>query len=352
MDSLALLGDRVIAYRPILRSLGIASTIAGTLLASQLLWEYQQHGRQAFAITDIELASRTGLSVDELRAARADITGEVAGQPPCFRYRRRGFPSRGYWDVDTATLAARLEGGAHLPELFGPQPEQEPPVRALTRTAGSPAVAPVRAGNRTEQAASDSSQGSSSGHSPRQFGPAPELSIDKNHLEELIPEQSIPLTPRLAPRGTRMQGSNPRARGVNPRAQRVDPATAVLPAALEPHRDAIADFWAAKRRGSAKTAAAFQLLLGQLEQIQAADPSAVVEQLNAATQAGWSSITFQNWQRYGHQSHAPRLAFGGHGSRAQQNAAEAKRLMDSWGVFNEAAAAAPTATAGGALPWH
>lgn len=132
--------------------------------------------------------------------------------------------------------------------------------------------------------------------------------------------QEDPLTPQPRPRGTRADGTNPRAQGTNPRAQgrnlraqgtnlraqgtnpraqRIDPATAPLPEALEQHRQAIADFWAAKRSGSARTATAFTLLVKQLERIQAADPSAVAEQLDAATQAGWSSITYANWERYG-----------------------------------------------------
>jgi hypothetical protein len=73
LDTLSLIGDRIIAYRPILRTLGISSTTNGTLLASQLLYLYQQAGRQPFAVTDPELSAQIGLSVDEIRKARADL---------------------------------------------------------------------------------------------------------------------------------------------------------------------------------------------------------------------------------------------------------------------------------------
>lgn len=201
--------------------------------------------------------------------------------------------------------------------------------------------------------------------------------LQKNNSEE---NQSLPLTPRPRPRGARrprQEGANPRALGLNlradaaeppaavdrqgdgrgaradgskPRAQQVDPLSAQLPEALEVHRQAIAEFWKAKRQGSARTPAAFSLLLRELERIQAVEPGAVAEQLEAATQAGWSSITFRNWDRYGRSEiRGTRLAYGGHGSLAEANAAQAKRLMDSWGVFNEPGKA-PRPLSGGNPP--
>lgn len=362
MDCIALLGARVIAYKPILRTLRVAKTVTGTLLASQLLWEYQQQGRQAFHVSDLELSSQTGLTVDEIRHARQDITSGVDGLSACFVYQRRGFPSVGYWDVDREALAARISSQQQVSPQFGPspeqggsqfgrRPEQEASVRAMGRTEENPVVEPVRAMGRTGATGQERSDSSSSGHGPLQFGRRPEQSLVENFQEE----KSI--NPSVSPRG----GEAPQAAPVTDAdgkqgTKRVNARTAELPEELEQHREAIVDFWQAKKSGSGKTAAAFRLLLRELQKIQAEAPEAVAEQLAQGTQSGWASVTYANWQKYGRETRQTRngsgLAHGGYGSKAQQNAAEAKRLLNEWdrqgGMF--AAAAANNTNTQAALP--
>jgi hypothetical protein len=105
LDTLSLIGDRIITYRPILRAMGISSTVNGTLLASQLLYLYQQAGRQPFAVTDMELAAQTGLTVREIRNARADLVKRL-GDESFFRYEVRGWERRGWYDVDADRINA------------------------------------------------------------------------------------------------------------------------------------------------------------------------------------------------------------------------------------------------------
>jgi hypothetical protein len=115
LDTLSLIGDRIIAYRPILRTLGISSTTNGTLLASQLLYLYQQAGRQPFAVTDMELAAQTGLGVREIRNARADLTKRL-GDQSFFLYEVRGWRREGFYDVDVDrinAIAHKPSRGAH-----------------------------------------------------------------------------------------------------------------------------------------------------------------------------------------------------------------------------------------------
>lgn len=104
--------------------------------------------------------------------------------------------------------------------------------------------------------------------------------------------------PRALGTNPRALGTNPRAQGTNPKATTVNPQTADLPESLQCYRQQIADFWAAKRSGSAKTPAAFKLLVSNLLRIQADDPSAVGQQLDKATQGGFRSITHENWLKY------------------------------------------------------
>lgn len=166
---------------------------------------------------------------------------------------------------------------------------------------------------------------------PSPGNPSPENPPTYKRPNQQKPQSTNPFPPIPPTGGTPPAAALTDAGGRGKRTRRLDPATAALPAVLEPHRQAIADFWAAKRTGSARTSKAFELLVGQLERIHGVDPDAVAEQLNAATQAGWSSITFRNWERYGRrEAQGSQLAYGGHGSRAQQNAAAAKELLAKW----------------------
>ncbi len=247
----------------------------------------------------------------------------------------RELEAHGYLQRHQRTDAKGRRMGSHWEVWAVPMPIDQGASNPLT---GTPS---------TENPSMDRSQ-SQPGFYPSTENPSADLTVDgipvtgnpstenpsteKNNKKEKQQTKTLfPLTPPQAAGNPRERGTNPRAKGQNPRAQRenprakgtnprsqkVNPATAPLPECLEQHREAIADFWAAKRTGSARTPRAFELLVGQLEQIHNADPAAVAAQLNAATQAGWSSITFQNWERYGRrESNAPRT-----GSRQSDNAA-------------------------------
>lgn len=103
-------------------------------------------------------------------------------------------------------------------------------------------------------------------------------------------------------------GTNPRARGENPRAssRAFAPSEADIPASLLPVQTELIGFW--KHKGGKRNAVAWSFLLGQLEQIQGhieGGTDVVRCQLTrgiAVVQAGgkpWTSVTFDNWQRYG-----------------------------------------------------
>lgn len=135
--------------------------------------------------------------------------------------------------------------------------------------------------------------------------------------------------PRALGTNPRALGTNPRAQGTNPKATTVNPQTADLPESLQCYRQQIADFWAAKRSGSAKTPAAFKLLVSNLLRIQADDPSAVGQQLDKATQGGFRSITHENWLKYDR----PALQVGNgsgprYASRRERQQAEVEQALD------------------------
>lgn len=143
-----LLSERVVAYRPVLRKLGVVKTAHGCLLASQLLyflgkddeWKWQ-------SITDEQLCGDTGLSVDELRTARKDIV--ACGY---FQVERKGIPARNYYFCNIQKLQLMLVGLV---------------------TAENPVIAPVRDVARTR-----------SGLDPNKIGAQPELSICLESKEE------------------------------------------------------------------------------------------------------------------------------------------------------------------------
>ena len=146
--------------------------------------------------------------------------------------------------------------------------------------------------------------------------------------------------------------------GRGERRKRFKPQGDDVPLLLQPVATDVLEFWEGKQ--GAKSEAAWKRLMAELELI-ANDPHggmAVVEaQLHTGIQSGnWSSITYANWQKYGRETRQTRngsgLAHGGYGSKAQQNAAEAKRLLNEWdrqgGMF--AAAAANNTNTQAALP--
>lgn len=81
------------------------------------------------------------------------------------------------------------------------------------------------------------------------------------------------------------------------------PSTDDIPAALLPVEASLRAFWQVKTGQT--TQQAWNCLTGALERIWR-DPDggtdAVRDQIEAATQAGWRSITFANWQKYGQPS--------------------------------------------------
>jgi hypothetical protein len=253
-DTLSLIGDRVIAYRPILRAMGISSTVNGTLLASQLLYLYQQAGRQPFAVTDLELAAQTGLTVDEVRSARADLV-ERLGAASYFRYERKGMPSRGWYDVDADRInsstaygnCAETNQNAPDPSIcqFGPEAEHD---RATARTCV--------------------------GHSPNMIGPEPEASISKNPLEEIKPVE--PPLPPVEPK--------PEPKQRDPFAAKKLPLDRI-PADLLNVQDLLPEFWAGKK--GARSERVFNRVCNTLRQLTPEDRRASLE---AAINCGWGDV--------------------------------------------------------------
>ena len=222
MDAITALGDRVIAYRPVLRSMGVASSVTGTLLASQLLWEYQQAGRNEFSLTDAQLSERTAMTIDEVRIARNDVL-----RCGFFTYARRGMPAVGHYQVEAAKINDLL-GKPLAPQQSGPEPEQ---VRVTART--------------------------SSGNHPNKFGPEPEQSIyiETNRRIE-IPLVPLPQTATVAPEPAAV----PKARRVTTAkdrfASRVLPTDAV-PSDLLDCQQLLPEWWLVKGKG--RTEGAFNV---------------------------------------------------------------------------------------------
>ena len=220
LDTLSLIGDRIIAYRPILRTLGISSTTNGTLLASQLLYLYQQAGRQPFAVTDWDLASQTGLSVDEIRYARADLVTRL-GKESFFGYCLKGMPRQGWYDVDADRINAITTQGKcaeanrtpQEPSIgqFGPRAEQD---RAITRA--------------------------SAGQDPNKFGPRAESSIYKSLIEDTKKKEEDPL------KGPTEAAAKPEPKPKDPFASKKLPIEAIPPDLLD-CQELLPEFWEVKK---------------------------------------------------------------------------------------------------------
>lgn len=258
LDALSLIGDRIIAYRPILRTLGISSTTNGTLLASQLLYLYQQAGRQPFAATDWDLAAQTGLSVDEVRYARADLVTRL-GAESFFGYQLKGMPRQGWYHVDADrinSLASRgkcIEANPNASDpsngQFGPSTEQ---VRATARACA--------------------------GKDPNKFGPRAESSIYKNLLEEIKPEEETPLPP------SEPAAAKPEPKPKDPFAAKKLPIEVIPPDLLD-CQELLPEFWAGKK--GRRSARVFNRVCAKLRQWS---PEGRRESLEAAIASGWGDV--------------------------------------------------------------
>lgn len=307
MDPVSLLGDRVIAFRPLLRSIGIARSVPGVLLASQLLWLYQQAGRQEFSASDLELSAQTALTVDEVRSARRDLRRQGVINSVV-----RGVPPTNHYDVDRERLA-ELMGRTQAGSQFGPPPDS---IRASTRF--------------------------NSGQDPIQFGPSPDLTLCKDLVEELdplvFPREQVAaaepaqapdkVTPADPPPDTQPQDSPAATRSrrkPSAKPQAYQPSPDAIPAPLAGVERELLDFWAEK--GGRRTERAWSGLLAHLERIrQAGGLEAVREQLEAGTQAGWQGITYANWQRFGPAAAKP--AGTGYLSARERNDRELDRVVE------------------------
>ena len=295
-------------------------------------WHFHEH----------DLVKRSPMGRDHLRS----IVRELEAHGYVQRTRRRDASGRqcgSHWEVWARPIPS------HAPPTGTPSTETPATVKAQFRpTIAPPTEKPSAAEPKTE--------------TPRTEQPSTENPSPYKTPNQQTPHQTNPPS-SLRSEAPRLGGQRPPAAadgldsGKGQRSRRIDPITAPLPVALEPHRQGIADFWAAKRTGSARTAAAFKLLVKNLERIQAQDPNALASQLELATQSGWSSITFERWEQFGRRESRrpgngePRV-FGGHGSRAQANAAEAKRLLDQWEAQSGAGPEGPAAALpGGPYPW-
>ena len=160
---------------------------------------------------------------------------------------------------------------------------------------------------------------------------------------DMLSPRELGTNPRARGTNPRATGSSPRALGTNPRAvelatanarepfrggtlaedphpQRPDPAPSPpkptrmakpkpfvpspddIPASLLPVEAPLRAFWQVK--AGQTTQQAWNCLTGALERIWRhpdGGTDAVRDQLEAATQAGWRSITFANWQKYSQQ---------------------------------------------------
>jgi hypothetical protein len=99
------------------------------------------------------------------------------------------------------------------------------------------------------------------------------------------------------------------------------PTAEDIPACLLPVEAPLRAFWQDKT--GQRTQQAWNCLTGALERIwQHPDggTAAVREQLENATQAGWRSITFANWVKYGQTALAP-AAFAGTRRKSSTEAA-------------------------------
>jgi hypothetical protein len=284
LDTLSLIGDRIIAYRPILRAMGISSTVNGTLLASQLLYLYQQAGRQPFAVTDLELASQTGLRVNEIRHARADLVTRL-GKESFFGYHLKGMPRQGWYDVDADRINAITTQRQCL------DPNQNP-------------ANPSNGQFVLEHEQVRATAPASACHSTNKFVPRGETSISKNLLEEIKPEED-PLKgplPQPARSVSREDGTNPRALGVSDRDLGLNPRAKPEPKPKDPFaskklpldripsdllncQDLLPEFWAGKK--GARSERVFNRVCAKL---RPCSPEVRHEALSTAIASKWGDV--------------------------------------------------------------
>jgi hypothetical protein len=251
-DTLSLIGDRIIAYRPILRAMGISSTVNGTLLASQLLYLYQQAGRQPFAVTDLELAAQTGLRTNEIRHARADLVARLGAQS-FFGYCLKGMPRQGWYDVDADRINAMTIHGECA------ETNQNPADPSICQFV--PEHEPVRA-----------TAPASACHSTNKFVPRAETSISKNLLEEIKPVE-----PPLPP-------AEPEPKPKDPIAAKKLPV-ARIPSDLLDCQDLLPEFWACKK--GRRSERVFNRVCAKL---RTWTPEGRRESLEAAIASGWGDV--------------------------------------------------------------
>lgn len=325
LDAVSLLGQKVIAYRPILRAAGIASTTNGALLASQLLYHYQQSGRQAFHITDLELSAELGLTVKEIRGARADLVKRL-GAAAYFSYEVRGFNRQAFWDVDADRIGELMHTS-----------------RETSRDALSPHGANASAPSDRSADAQVPQRANASaprGETKRPTGrmQVPHGANDlytrelKKEKEEVTALRAREPEPEPAPKAKRSQPFKPSPTDVPPELQAV--ASELL------------DFWTEKR--GARTSRAWAGLLTELVKIAQdmhGGTETVRTQLNAAVQAGWQSVTYANWQRYG----KPAKPFGNgtaprYASRAERQRTEIEQFCAFMDAHSPDAQQAPPLT--------
>jgi hypothetical protein len=192
LDPISLLGSRVIAYRPVIRSCGIATLLSGTILASQLLYRYERAGRQEFHATDAELGDETGMTVNEVRRARADLVKRL-GAESFFTYEVRGFKREAFWGVREERFASLMRES--LPD---------PSVDALS---------------------GDRPNATGRTHECNRANARIHLCERPNDLyvRDIQEIEEEPLTPQSGERPSRDDGTNPRALGTNPRATGQNP---------------------------------------------------------------------------------------------------------------------------------
>jgi hypothetical protein len=255
LDTLSLIGDRIIAYRPILRTLGISSTTNGTLLASQLLYLYQQAGRQPFAVTDLELAAQTGLRVNEIRHARADLVTRL-GKESFFGYDLKGMPRQGWYDVDADRINAITTQRQCV------EPNQNPANPSNGQFV--PEHEQVRA-----------TAPASACHSTNKFVPQDEPSIYKTLLEEIKPVEP-PLSPAEPPK--------PEPKPKDPFAAKKLPLDRIPPDMLD-CQDLLPEFWAGKK--GARSERVFNRVCAKL---RPCSPEVRHEALSTAIASKWGDV--------------------------------------------------------------
>jgi hypothetical protein len=288
-DAVSSLGDRTIAYKPVIRAAGIASTTNGTLLASQLLWLYQQAGRQPFAVTDLELSAQIGLTVREIRNARADLVKRL-GDQSYFRHEVRGWERSGWYDVDSARMNAITQK---------PSDDAQTTNGANGRTqSGNPKDQPVEC--KRPASHFQTTNGANASDQPVVS------SIYKTLLEDKNLEEEPPLSPAaigVTDQGLELDTGGTTAQGGSSDPQRpFRPRESDIPELLLPVASELLDFWVSK--GGKKTQPAWIRLVNQLKLIQAdvaGGTEVVREQLDAGVQVGWQGLTYKNWQRYSRQ---------------------------------------------------